>query len=146
MNFDAGAQDNDVKVIDVETNTTLVTDAGTENNFSATGDNGFSSFNSGHFGIGTTTPGSILTLQSVANFRSGTSTIFSGLQVADLRATSTIQTAGLTITGSITMGGDTVTDFIGDGLELSSGSIIFDCSDVAGTGLTCSGEDLPLPI
>ena len=40
------------------------------------------------------------------------------------------------------MGGDTVTDFIGDGLELSSGSIIFDCSDVAGTGLTCSGEDL----
>jgi len=43
---------------------------------------------------------------------------------------------------SLNIGGDIFTELVGDGLDISGGSLIFDCSDVAGTGLTCSGEDL----
>lgn len=58
-------------------------------------------------------------------------------------ASSTNTTAGiLNVSTSLTLGGDTILDFVGDGLDLSGGNLIFDCSDVAGTGLSCSGEDL----
>lgn len=33
---------------------------------------------------------------------------------------------------------------VGDGLEVSTNDLIFDCSDVVSTGLQCSGEDLQL--
>lgn len=43
-----------------------------------------------------------------------------------------------------TNGTNYISNFIGDGLDLSSNALIFDCSDVVSTGLQCSGEDLQL--
>lgn len=58
-------------------------------------------------------------------------------------ASSTSMVAGiLSVSTSLTLGGDTILDFVGDGLELSAGTLIFDCSDVASTGITCVGEDI----
>ena len=58
-------------------------------------------------------------------------------------ASSTNVIAGiLSVSTSLALGGDTILDFVGDGFELSAGTLIFDCSDVAGTGITCSGEDI----
>lgn len=62
-------------------------------------------------------------------------------------ASSTSLFAGaLTISpsGTITIGGDSLSELVGDGFENSAGTLIFDCSDVASTGLQCSGEDLQL--
>jgi len=55
--------------------------------------------NTGRVGIGTTTPGTLLSLQSVANFVAGTSTIYSGLDILSINATTSIETANLRITG-----------------------------------------------
>jgi len=74
-------------------------------------------------------------------FNYSSSTIYSSFATAS----STNLFAGfLTIStgGTITIGGDAIDEFVGDGLDLSSGDLIFDCSDVAGTGITCSGEDI----
>ena len=47
-----------------------------------------------------------------------------------------------TFTSGISVSGDTITDFQGDGLIVTGNALLFDCSDVASTGLSCSGEDL----
>lgn len=54
---------------------------------------------SGNIGMSTTTPGSILAVQGVANFRSGTSTIYSGITFPVLSATNTA--ASSTFAGGI---------------------------------------------
>lgn len=54
----------------------------------------------------------------------------------------------ITVTGNTYLGtnlifaGDTIDELVGDGLDVSSGDLIFDCSDVVGTALTCTGEDI----
>lgn len=53
-------------------------------------------------------------------------------------------TGNLTASANIIFAGDTIDELVGDGLEVSSGDLIFDCSDVVSTGLQCSGEDLQL--
>lgn len=58
-------------------------------------------------------------------------------------ASSTNLFAGLlSIATSLTIGGDTFDELVGDGLDIASGDLIFDCSDVVGTALTCTGEDI----
>lgn len=53
----------------------------------------------------------------------------------------------LTVSGTnIVFAGDTFDELVGDGLAVTSGDLIFDCSDVAGTGLSCSGEDLTVDL
>lgn len=70
---------------------------------------------SGNVGIGTTTPGTILSIQGAANFvSSGTSTIHTGLTLPVINATST--------TASSTFGGNAVQ--IGQGGVLSSAAIV----------------------
>lgn len=51
-------------------------------------------------------------------------------------------TTNLHISSLFNFGGDVFDELVGDGLDLSAGDLIFDCSDVAGTGITCSGEDI----
>jgi hypothetical protein len=51
-------------------------------------------------------------------------------------------TTGMHGVGSLFINGSRFTNLLGDGLDLSSGALIFDCSDVASTGITCSGEDI----
>lgn len=59
---------------------------------------------SGNLGIGTTTPGSLLSLGTMANFVSGaTSTVASGLNVGNFRATSTVATSTI-LTGGFRVG------------------------------------------
>ena len=55
-------------------------------------------------------------------------------------ATSTF--SDVSLSGNFVFGGDTFAELVGDGLDISAGDLIFDCSDVASTGLTCSGENL----
>jgi hypothetical protein len=63
----------------------------------------------GNFAIGSSTPGSLFGIQGVANFRTGTSTIYSGLSVPTLAVTSA--TASSTFAGGIvTNGGINVTN------------------------------------
>lgn len=121
VNMEANSSDNHVTVIDVETNTTLVTDVGTENQFFSSGDNAVNYMNLNTFGLGaTTSPSSLLSLQGVANFRAGTSTMYSGLVIPNIRATGTIQAAGATVTGDLLVDGTTLrvnsaTDKVGIG-------------------------------
>src|SRR6185503_11746335 len=59
--------------------------------------------NGGKIGIGTTTPGTLMSVQGIANFQAPTSTIYSGIQFPAFNATSTTATStmagGLWITG-----------------------------------------------
>jgi hypothetical protein len=65
VDFQSGASDNSLTLIDVESNTTMVTDAGSRNNVTYTGSDsgGKTYFNGGNFGLGTTSPGSVLSIQ-----------------------------------------------------------------------------------
>lgn len=57
-------------------------------------------------------------------------------------SSSTAATIANLFATNLTIGGDTFDELLGDGLDISSGDLIFDCSDVAGTGITCSGENI----
>lgn len=74
----SGSHDNRITLIDVETNTTMVNDAGARNNVSYSGldSGGQTYFNGGNFGIGTTSPYAKLSVvgQVVAPFYTATST------------------------------------------------------------------------
>lgn len=78
VNFDAGAAHNQVSVVDVESNTTVVTDAGNNNNVTYTGSDGGGQtyFNAGKFGIGTSSPYAALSVvgQVVGEYFTATST------------------------------------------------------------------------
>jgi len=53
----------------------------------------------GYVGLGTTTPGSLFSIDGIANFTTATSTLYSGLELSSLNATSATSTlAGLWIT------------------------------------------------
>jgi hypothetical protein len=80
---------------------------------------------------------------------SASSTIGSGTQIGGLTISGGATTTGnslvsgsFALTGNLVFAGDTIDELVGDGLDISSGDLIFDCSDVAGTGITCSGEDI----
>lgn len=64
------------------------------------------------------------------------------LQVTRNATTTYATTTNFHISSFFNFGGDVFDELVGDGLDLSSGDLIFDCSDVAGTGITCSGEDI----
>src|SRR3990167_4413874 len=65
----------------------------------------------GNVGIGTTTPGSIFSVQGVGNFQSGTSTLYTGLVAPGFLATS----SGLTITGGSILQTNNATNTFGGG-------------------------------
>lgn len=76
-------------------------------------------FDGTNLGVGTSTPGTLLSVGSVANFNTGTSTIFQGLKVGGLHATS----SGITITGGnihLTSG---ATSTFNNGIVLTDGCI-----------------------
>ena len=71
----------------------------------------------GNLGIGTTTPGSLLSVQSVGNFQAPTSTLYTGLIAPGFLATST----GLTITGGNILLSSGATSTANNGFNLSAG-------------------------
>jgi hypothetical protein len=76
----------------------------------------------GNFGIGTTSPGSILSINSVANFTSATSTIYSILNVAGANSTSTF-TGNLSVANLNVSGSATTTH--ANGINLAAGCIAY---------------------
>ena len=50
----------------------------------------------------------------------------------------------LTASSNFIFGGDTFDELVGLGLDLASGDLVFDCSDVEGTGINCVGEAITL--
>ena len=83
-----------------------------------TGDANFI-FDGTNLGIGTTTPGSLFSVGSVANFRIGTSTIYSGLELPGLKATST----GITISGGSFLQTNNATNTFAGGLSITAGGL-----------------------
>ena len=77
---------------------------------------------SGNVGIGTSTPGSLLSIQSVGNFMGGTSTIYSNLSVGNITATNTLSTLG-----SFKIGTENWTSFLGNGLDNTAGVLTANC-------------------
>src|SRR3989344_3487187 len=85
-------------------------------------------------GIGTTTPGSILSIQGVGNFIThGTSTLYNPLQVAGINATS----SGITISGGTLINTSTATSTFSGGISATSVGGLSSAS-----GLTLTGGDL----
>ena len=85
---------------------------------------------SGNVGIGTTTPGSILSVQSVGNFQAGTSTMYSGLVVSGINATS----SGVTISGGSLLVSSGATSTFANGIKLTGGCFELPSGQCAGTG------------
>lgn len=133
VNFNSGSQDNDVRVIDVETNTTLVTDNGAENNFSATGDNGKTFYNSGNFGIGTSSPYAKLSVvgETVSSYFTATST---SIASTFPYASTTALTAPSLFSTLFYFGGDIFDELVGTGLQITSG----DLQTTLGTSISAS--------
>ena len=90
----------------------------------------------GNVGIGTTTPGSILSVQSVGNFMGGTSTIYSNLSVGNITATNTLSTLG-----SFKIGTENYTSFLGNGLDNTAGVLTANCVEITGSADLCDGGD-----
>src|SRR3989344_7070103 len=88
----------------------------------------------GNVGIGTTSPGSILSVQSVGNFQSGTSTLYSGLVVPGFNATS----SGIVISGGALQLTSGATSTFNNGISLSGGCF----SDVNGTCVSSNATTL----
>src|SRR3989344_1057212 len=93
----------------------------------------FNILNNGNVGIGTTSHGSIFSVQGVGNFQSATSTLYTGLVAPGFLATS----SGLTITGGSINLSSGATSTFNNGIALSVG-----CFQMpSGTCLTSSGGD-----
>src|SRR3990167_3931167 len=89
----------------------------------------------GNVGIGTSSPGSALSIQSIANFQAPTSTMYANLVAPNIRATSTISTVGLTVTGGLTLPASSVTNAM-----LANSTITFGKGTCAtGSGSTALG-------
>jgi uncharacterized cupin superfamily protein len=101
---------------------------------------------SGALVFGTSPTISGATLSGITTIANASTSAFSANTLAvGGTATTSISSAGaLTVGGNFIFGGDTFDELVGDGLDISSGDLIFDCSDVASTGLSCSGEDIVL--
>lgn len=76
-----------------------------------------------------------------------------GASLASTTVSGTSTTARLNVTGAVSILGEYFTNFTtyvrslftGDqGINLSGGSLTFDCSEVEGTGINCSGENITL--
>ncbi|KKU06270.1 MAG: hypothetical protein UX07_C0003G0001, partial [Parcubacteria group bacterium GW2011_GWA2_45_30] len=92
----------------------------------------------GNVGIGTTTPGSILSIQGVANFQAATSTLYTGLTAPGFLATS----SGLTITGGSINLSSGATSTFNNGLALTNGCFLLidnSCAASAAAGGAISG-------
>ena len=79
--------------------------------------------NAGKVGIATTTPGSLFAINGVANFKTGTSTLYTGLRVE----------GNLNVTGAAT---STFTN----GIQLTSGCFMLPSGECAGTGSGSGGS------
>ena len=107
----------------------------------------------GNVGVGSTTPGSILAVQNVANFRIGTSTIYGGLNVNSIAATSTATSTidyGTTLSrvgGSVGIATTTASKTLsvgGDGMFGTSATtsvIVTSTSSTAGGCIQLKGTD-----
>jgi len=73
----------------------------------------------GLVGIGTTTPGSILSVQGVGNFQAGTSTIYTGVNAPGFLATS----SGLTISGGSILQTNNATNTLAGGVRITGGNL-----------------------
>jgi hypothetical protein len=76
-----------------------------------------------------------------------------GLTAASTTVSGTSTTARLNVTGAVSILGEYFTNFTtyvrslftgGQGINLSGGTLDFDCSEVEGTGINCSGENITL--
>ena len=90
----------------------------------------FSILSGGNVGIGTTSPGSILSMQSVGNFMSGTSTLYSGLTAPGFLATS----SGVTISGGSINLSSGATSTFNNGIVLTGGTFKLPTDICAGFG------------
>src|SRR3989344_2884159 len=92
--------------------------------------NGDAIFNN-NVGIGTSTPGSLLSIDQVGNFsRNATSTLLHGLAVSGINATS----SGITISGGTLINTSTATSTFSGGIKVSNVGGL-----TSGSGLTISG-------
>src|SRR3989344_4858043 len=83
------------------------------------------------FGLSTTTPGSILSIQGVGNFQAATSTLYTGLTAPGFLATS----SGVTISGgALNLNSESFTDLTGTGLQNTGGALTLNATgDWTGT-------------
>ena len=83
------------------------------------------------FGLSTTTPGSILSIQGVGNFQAATSTLYAGLTAPGFLATS----SGVTISGgALNLNSESFTDLTGTGLQNTGGALTLNATgDWTGT-------------
>jgi hypothetical protein len=79
--------------------------------------------------IGTTTPGSLFSIQSVGNFQGGTSTIYSDLKLGNLTATNTLD-----VQGSLKFGGVTGTTWPSFCATITGSADLCDGNDATGAG------------
>ncbi|PCI28540.1 hypothetical protein COB55_03755, partial [Candidatus Wolfebacteria bacterium] len=80
-------------------------------------------------GIGTSTPGSVLSIQGVANFAPTLSTLYSALDISYITATSTTASSTfplLDVTSAFALGSDYITDLTGTGLTITGGALTVD--------------------
>src|SRR3989338_7255660 len=73
----------------------------------------------GNVGIGTTSPGSILSVEGVGNFQAGTSTIYTGVNAPGFLATS----SGLTISGGSILQTNNATNTLAGGVRITGGNL-----------------------
>lgn len=97
-------------------------------------------FTPGTFGS-TNTSATSTAINGIGGFISTASSTLQKLTI-ELSTTTAATTTQLAITSFLNLGGDSIDELVGDGLDVLSGDLIFDCSDVVGTALTCTGEDL----